>query len=223
MRARLIGTHAGTHRSAAPATPPQEDVMSLVDRAKNIIMSPKTEWPVIDTEQTTVSELYSRYIVPLVLIGPVASFIGKVVFGVHIPFVGTIHPGIGSSIGTAVATFVLALISVYVLALIIDMLAPSFDGQRNQMQALKLAAYSSTAAWVGGIFGIIPVLSWLGILLGLWSLYLLYTGVPVLMKSPPEKSAIYTIVIIIAWIVLFFIIGAIVAALFGAGMYARGL
>ncbi|MGH7626196.1 MAG: Yip1 family protein [Gemmatimonadaceae bacterium] len=196
--------------------------MSLADRAKNIILSPKTEWPVIDTEQTTVSELYSRYIIPLVLIGPVAGFIGSMVFGLHIPLVGTYRPTIGTAIGSAVTRFVLGLIGVYVLAVIIDMLAPSFDGQRNQIQALKVAAYSSTASWVAGVFGIFPLLAWLAIL-GLWSLYLLYTGLPVLMKSPPEKSMGYTIVIIIAAIILAVIIGVIARSLFGAGAMMSGI
>jgi hypothetical protein len=209
--------------TAPPAIPPQEEVMSLADRAKNIIISPTTEWPVIDAEQTTVSELYSRYIIPLALIGPIATFIGNVVFVHRMPFVGTTYRiGIGQALGWAIAAFILSLIGVYVLGIIIDMLAPSFDGQRNQIQALKVAAYSSTASWVAGVFGIFPAIAWLSIL-GLWSLYLLYTGIPVLMKSPREKSLGYAVVVIIAAIILYVIIGVIVAALFGAGMRARGI
>jgi len=95
-----------------------------------------------------------------------------------------------------------------VLALIIDALAPTFNGQRSQIQALKVAAYSSTAAWVAGIFALIPGLRILGIL-GLYSLYLLYLGLPVLMKSPREKAVGYTVVVILAAIVLFMVIGVI--------------
>ena len=197
--------------------------MSLADRAKNIIMSPNSEWPVIDTEQTTVSELYSRYIIPLALIGPIAGFIGNVVFVHHIPLIGTTYRiGIGHALGVAILTFILSLIGVYVLGIIIDMLAPSFDGQRNQIQALKVSAYSSTASWVAAVFGIFPAIAWLGIL-GLWSLYLLYTGIPVLMKSPKEKSLGYTIVVIIAAIIVYVIIGVIVAAIFGTAMGAGRL
>jgi hypothetical protein len=108
----------------------------------------------------------------------------------------------------------LTLVGTYVLALIIDALAPTFDGQRNQIQALKVAAYSSTAAWVAGIFALIP---WLGVLgiLGLYSLYLLYLGLPVLMKAPREKALPYTAVVILAAIVLFMVIGMIVGRFTG--------
>jgi hypothetical protein len=102
-----------------------------------------------------------------------------------------------------------------VLALIIDALAPNFGGTQNQVQALKVAAYSSTASWVAGIFGLVPILSWLGIL-GLYTLYLLYLGLPVLMKAPEEKAMGYTVVVIIAAIVLFLVIGLV------AGSFMQG-
>src|SRR6185295_7278206 len=86
--------------------------------------------------------------------------------------------------------------------------APTFNGQRNQIQALKVAGYSSTASWVAGIFALIPGLRLLTIL-GLYSLYLLYLGLPILMKNPREKAMAYTVVVILAAIVLFIIIGAI--------------
>jgi hypothetical protein len=115
---------------------------------------------------------------------------------------------IGSAITSAVVGYILTLVGTYVLALIIDGLAPTFNGQRNQIQALKVAAYSSTASWVAGIFALIPGLRLLTIL-GLYSLYLLYLGLPVLMKSPREKAMGYTAVVVLAAIVLFIIISMV--------------
>jgi hypothetical protein len=125
-----------------------------------------------------------------------------------------------SAVTQAVVTFVLTLVMVYVLALIIDKLAPTFAGTSNQIQALKVAAYSYTASWVVGIFMLVPALSFLAIL-GVYSLYLLYLGLPVLMKSPAEKALSYTAVVIIAAIVLFMVIG-VVAGMFVAGPAALG-
>jgi Yip1 domain len=177
--------------------------MNLVDRAKRILLSPKTEWEVIDTEPTTTAALYTGYIIPLAAIGPIARVIGFSVFG----FMGYRVP-IGSAITYALVSYILTLIGTFVLALIIDGLAPTFGGQRSQIQGLKVAAYSSTAAWLAGIFTLIPALSILGIV-GLYSLYLLYLGLPVLMKAPKDKALGYTVVVILAAIVLFVIIGVI--------------
>ena len=189
--------------------------MPLVDRVKNILLNPRQEWAVIDAEPTVPVELYKQYIMPLAAIGPVATMIGSTVFGYRIPLVGTFRAPIGQALASMVVTYLLTLGAVYVLALIIDALAPNFGGTKNQLQALKVAAYSSTASWVAGIFSLIPGLRWLNIL-GLYSLGLLYLGLPVLMKAPEEKALAYTILVILAALVLFLVIG-LVAGSFMSG------
>jgi hypothetical protein len=185
--------------------------MALVDRVKNILLTPRTEWEVIDAEPTTVADLYKGYILPLAAIGPVAQAIGFSVFGMPVPFLGTYRTPVATAVTQAVVTYVLTLVAVFVLALIIDALAPTFNGTPNRIQALKVAAYSYTASWVAGIFMLIPALSLLSIL-GLYSLYLLYLGLPILMKAPKEKALAYTAVVVIAGIVLFMLIGFAAAA-----------
>lgn len=185
--------------------------MNLIERVKQILLSPQTEWEIIAAEPTTTVELYKTYIAPLAAIGPIAQFIGYSVFGMSV-FGATYRVPIGSGLTSALLTFVLTLAATYVLALIIDALAPTFNGQRNQMQALKVAAYSSTASWVAGIFALIPGLRILTIL-GLYSVYLLYLGLPALMKVPRDRALVYTAVVILAAIVLFMVVG-IVGSLF---------
>jgi hypothetical protein len=185
--------------------------MALVDRVKNILLTPKTEWTVIDVEPTTVGDLYKGYIIPLAAIGPIAQAIGFSVFGMRVPFLGTYRTPLGTAVTQAVVTYVLTLVAVYVLSIIIDKLAPTFGGTSSPIQALKVAAYSYTASWVAGIFLLVPALSLLS-MLGLYSLYLLYLGLPVLMKAPAEKALSYTVVVILAAIVLFMLIGIIATA-----------
>jgi hypothetical protein len=188
--------------------------MALMDRVKNILLTPREEWQVIDAEQTTPAELYKGYIIPLAAIGPVASAIGSLAFGYR-GFGLNYRPPVGTVLSSTIVTYLLTLGGVYVLALIIDALAANFGGTKDHMQALKVAAYSSTASWVVGIFGLVPALSWLGIL-GLYSLYLLYLGLPVLMKAPEEKAMGYTVVVILAAILLFLVIGLV------AGTFMQG-
>jgi hypothetical protein len=108
--------------------------------------------------------------------------------------------------------FVLSLVAVYVIGLIIDALAPTFGGTRNPIQALKVAAYSSTASWLAGVFALLPGLRVLQIL-GLYSLYLLYLGLPVLMKAPQDKAVGYTAVVVIAAIVVTMLVGMVAGGL----------
>ena len=182
--------------------------MNLVDRAKNILLQPKQEWAVISAEPHTVQDLYTGYVMILAAIAPIAAFIGFSLIGVGFFGVSYRVP-ITSGIVQLVLSYVLGLGSVYVLALIIDALAPNFGGEKNFMQALKVSAFSPTAAWIAGIFSIIPALSILGLLGGLYSLYLLYAGLPTLMRAPEDKAVPYTVVVIIVAIVLAIVVGAL--------------
>jgi hypothetical protein len=188
-------------------------------------VTPKTEWPRIDAEPATVASIFTGYAMILAAIGPIAGLIGQQVFGYS--FLGvTWKPSIGWSVGNAVLGYVLALVGLYVTALIINALAPSFGGQQDQVKALKVAAYSTTAAWVAGIFNIIPMLGILVLLAALYGLYLLYLGLPVLMRVPQDKVIVYVVVIIVVNIVLYFVIamivGALTASFFGAMGPAAG-
>ena len=178
--------------------------MNLVARAKAILMTPKQEWAAIDAEPLDVPALLTGYVIPLALIGPIASFIGFSIIGS-----GFFRLSIGWGISRAIASFVLAIVGVFVLAWVINALAPSFGAKQDMPQATKLSAYSMTAAWVSGIFLLIPALAILAVIGSLYSLYLFYVGLPILMKSPADKTPTYAIAVIVACIVVYVIIGAI--------------
>jgi hypothetical protein len=183
--------------------------MILADRVKKIIMQPGQEWQVIDAEPHTVQDIYVRYVMILAAIPAVASFIGWSIVGVGV-FGATYRVPIGAGVAHMVLSFLLSLGAVYVVALVIDALAPNFEGQKDFIQALKLAAYSSTASWLAGIFYVVPALSILG-LLGVYSLYLLFVGLPILMKTPEDKSLPYTVIVLVAVIVLVVLIRGVAA------------
>lgn len=177
--------------------------MNLADRVKNLIVQPRTEWPVIAAEPHTVQDLYTQYVMILAAIPAVATFIGLSIVGYP-----SFRIGVGPGLAYAVLHYLLSLGMVYVLALVIDALAPSFGGEKNFIQALKVSAFAPTAAWLAGIFNILPALSILS-LVGLYSLYLLYLGLAPLMKTPEDKSIPYTVVVILVTLVLWVIVGAI--------------
>ena len=179
--------------------------MNLVSRAKAILMTPRQEWEVIDAEPLNVSELLTGYVLPLAAIGPIASIIGWSMFG----FGGLFRLSLGSSITHGIVMYIMSIVGVFILAWIVNALAPSFGATQSMSQAIKLSAYSYTAAWVAGIFGIIPALAIIAAIGGLYSLYLCYVGLPVLMKSPSDKTMTYFIVIIVAAIIIYVVLGAI--------------
>lgn len=177
---------------------------NIIARIQGILLHPATEWDVIEGEATTAPGLLIGYVAPLAAIPAIATVLSHLLVSRWLL--------IPSLIG-AVISYILAIVGVFVIAFIIDMLAPSFNGQKNQTQALKLVAYSFTAAWVGGILNIIP---WVGPVLagiaGLYSLYLLYLGLPKLMKPPADKQMAYFLVSL-AIAMGFYIVVAIVVGI----------
>lgn len=176
--------------------------MNLVERVKGIILSPKTEWPVIAGEQGDAAYLFANYVAILAAIPAVCGFIGAVLIGVPVLF---------ALIG-AVVQYLLAFVAVYIVALVVNLLAPTFSSQKNFESALKLTVYSYTPVWLAGVFKLIPALSFLGIL-GLYGVYLLYLGLSPLMKTPPEKRIGYTITLVVCAIVVALVLVAIIAVI----------
>ena len=183
--------------------------MNLIERVTAILLKPQQTWPVIEAEQTTVTDLYKSYIAPLACIPVVAGFIGLSLVGISgmISFRVPIVAGLVNM----VVGYVLTLAMVYVLSLIVNALAPKFGAEQNSINALKLVAFGLTASFVGGIFSIIPALGALGILAALYSIYLIYCGIPVLMKCPQDKAVAYTAVVVVCGIVAAVVVGLLAA------------
>lgn len=195
------------------------DFNLLIARVKNILLTPKTEWPVIAGESSSVAQLYTNYILILAAIPALMGFIKGSIIGTSIPFVGMYRIGFGMGIGQMLLQYGMALGLTFVLALIIDALAPSFGGQKNQTQALKTAAYAYTAGWVASVCLIVPWIGWLFAIAGsVYGVYLMYLGLPHTMKSPPQQTAGYTAVVILIAIVLSWVVAITVGAISGAGM-----
>ena len=198
------------------------DIAKIIERVKGIVLSPKTEWDKIAAETTDVKSLYINYAMILAAIPAVCGLIGSTLIGFSLPIVGTIRTPIAAALVQLVLTYVLGLAIIYAVSLIVNALAPTFDGQKDPVQALKLIVYASTPVWLAGVFSLVPMLSVLGVIAGLYGLYLLYIGLAPLMKNPQEKSIGYTALIIVCYFVLAIVMGVVVAAVAGTGAAMRG-
>ena len=196
--------------------------MNVIERAKAILLKPAQTWPVIDAEPATVGSIYKDWLVIMAAIPAVCTFIGLSIIGAGMFGYGFRIP-IVYGLESMILRYVMSLIVAFVMALIVDALAPSFGGTKNQVAALKVVAYGATASYVAGFLSLLPSLSILGIIAACYSIYLIYLGLPVLMKCPQDKAAGYTAVVIIIGIVAAIVIGAM-SALFmpGRGMMFGG-
>jgi len=191
----------------------REHAAPIVERAKDVIVDPAIIWGDVIEEDTPPKDLLLRYALPLAAIKPLADLIGALIFGYGaLGFRGRV--GFGSAIGMALTSFILSIAVLYFMAWFANWLSPRLGGKQDFPTAFRLAAYAMTAAWVAGIFGLIPPLSILG-LLGLYSIYIFYTGVRPVMGVADEQAASYTIVVFVAGIVAYLVTGSVVSYIGG--------
>jgi hypothetical protein len=181
---------------------------SLIARASAVLTRPAETWDVIDAETTQIPDIYKTYVAPLAAIPAVCGAIGLLglggisIFGVHL------RPSFAGVISEMVVSYVLTLVGVYVLALVIDQLAPQFGAARGRTQAFKLAAYSGTAWWLAGVFRLLPGIGGLFMVLGgLYTLYLMYLGLPKLMRVEGDRTVPYLAVSLVVTLLLMLLIG----------------
>jgi len=185
-------------------------ISNLISRAKSILLTPRAEWQVIAAETDTIPGIYTGYIMILAAIPALKLLVSSRFLGASI-------------LPIAITTYVLSLAGTFLVALIVDALAPTFGGQKDRVQALKVVAYAYTASWVAAIIGIVPGLGLLSALAGaIYGLYLLYLGLPFTMKCPAEKSLGYTVVTVIVVIVVSIVLGLIMRSIGGFGAFGSG-
>jgi len=192
--------------------------MNLIERVKNILITPKTEWDVINGETATIQSLLMGYVLPLAIVAAVGSLLKGLLFA------GVL--GLKFFIISAIIAFISSIVAFFVSVIIVDMLAPSFGSEKNMGKSAQLVAYSGTPSYVGGLLSFIPVIGWL-VSLAAWAygIYLMYLGIGPLKKTPEDKKVVYMIVAFLIMVVLYFVVAAILGAiLFAAmGMTAGGL
>jgi len=194
---------------APPPTPAPVISQSLIARVQGILMTPAAEWDRIEPEPATVQGLFLGYAVILAAIPAVASLLRYLLFA-HFLIIGIVVAVVGYAISLGVA---------FLVGFIIDALAPSFGGQKNLVQAMKLSVYSFTAVWVAGVFQIIPVLGGLAVFAAaIYGFYILYLGFPKLTKSPPDKTVGYYVVTLVIAFLSYAILSWILIIVTGAMM-----
>lgn len=191
----------------------------IFERIKKLLLSPKDAWHDIAAEEISIVDMFLKYAALLALIPAVSLIIGFGLVGLRIG-PGYYRMPMATAFFSAVLSYVLNLAGVFAGGYIINFLGQYFSAESSVKQSMKLAVYSSTAFWVAAVFGIVPALSFLSIL-GLYSVYLLYLGIPALMKIPEDKIMPFTIAVIIASIVLGFLLNAVIGNFIYGPIYSE--
>ena len=192
--------------------------MDLVARVQGLVLKPKEEWVKIKGEDTAPMALITQYVAILALIPAIAQFIGQGLIGER--YFGIVaRRSLGSALLYAILYYVFLVAMIYGFGLIINALAPNFGSKQNAQKAMQLSAYSMTISLVAGVFYILPSLSVLAMLAGIYGMYVLYLGFNTpMMETPKDKVISYIVVSIVAVALLFVVVTVLMGVFFvGAG------
>jgi hypothetical protein len=187
----------------------------IIERVKNIVLKTRETWETISGEEATVPGLFREYVFITAVIPAVAAFLGRWLIGIRIPFSGFYRFSFGASLLNALVTYALTVAGIWVLGMVISWLAPRFGSVRDDVKGMKVAVFTYLPFLAAGVLYLIPSLSPLVFLVGLYCLYIMYVGLPAVMGTPKEKSVAYIIVTIVALILIYFIVAAISGAILG--------
>jgi hypothetical protein len=173
----------------------------ILSRAYGLFRDPKEEWRQIRDEETTIPNILIGYVAPLAAIPIVCDLIGSSIFA-HM-----LQGEPGQAVIRAVVTWIVSVALVGFLGILINVLSTNFDAERNDLAAQKIAAYSLTPAFLSGVFSLFPWLWWVSLFALAAMVFLMYRGLPILMKAPEDRALGYaasvTIAAMVAGIVLF--------------------
>ncbi len=167
----------------------------ILSRAYGLLREPAKEWEQIKAEQTTVPNIMLGYVAPLAAIPPICDLIGQSLFN-H-----ALQGDVGQAIIRAVVTWIVSIGLVFFLGVLINVVADNFDADKDELSAQKIAAYSLTPSFLSGVFSLWPPLWWLSLFALAAMVYLMYRGLPILMRAPPETALNYAAVVTIATMV----------------------
>ncbi len=201
--------------------------MSIVERAKNIILKPTDEWNVIASEPATIGGLFTGYAMPLALIPLVSTILFMGLLGISaadmMGFGGGMPLDLMAIAGMAILSLIVSLVSLFVMGTMVKLVSPSFNGTSDKVQAMKLMTYASTPSWVVALLSWIPFLgAVLGFAAMVYVVYLIYCGLNPVMGVPKEKIAGFTVVIVLIYVVVALIMSGIVYSTFFANPMMGG-
>jgi hypothetical protein len=161
----------------------------------SVLSSPADGWLAIREANLSVKQVYIRYVIPLALITPICGFIGATQIGWPVAGADTLYLTADSAFRIAVLSFVAILVAIMMIGKLVQWMGQTYDAQQPLSRCVNLAAFCITPLLLIGVATLYPPL-WFIYLLGLpalgYSVFLLYTGVPIMMEVSNERGFLFS-------------------------------
>ncbi|OGI41521.1 MAG: hypothetical protein A2140_01795 [Candidatus Muproteobacteria bacterium RBG_16_62_13] len=186
-----------------------------------LLAHPEEEWKTIHREHCTVTRCYCSHVLLLAAIPAIAGYIGTTQVGWQVTARELHKLTPDSALQIAILFYITMLVAVFSVGKMIHWMGRTYGSKQSLPPCIALAAYTATPLFLIGIMLLYPLL-WLNLLLGLpalaYTVYLLYTGVPVMMGVPKERGFLFASAVLAVGLVMLVGVLAATVILWGAGI-----
>jgi hypothetical protein len=186
-----------------------------------LFVNPKREWESIRDDKCTVGKCYAAHVLLLAAIPAISGFIGTTQFGWQIGAGDPVKLTVESAGLISVLYYLAMLVGVYAIGWMIHWMGGTYDADVPLSQCVVLAAYTATPLFLIGIMELYPVL-WVNMVVGIvalaYTVYLLYSGVPIMMGISEDRGFLFSSAVLAVGLVAFVALLAVTAILWGMGL-----
>ena len=193
----------------------------LIKHLAGLFINPSREWEAIRDNHTSLAGIYTQFVLLLALLPPIAAYIGTTQVGWQVGWGAPVKLTSGSALAIVVPFYFAILVAVYVVGKAIHWMATTYGADPTLEQCVKLAAFTATPLLLLGVTALYPLL-WLNFLIGLvalaYTVYLLFTGVPIMMNISQERGFLFSSSVVTFGLVSFVALLAVTVLLWGIGI-----
>ncbi len=166
----------------------------ILKHVLGILTQPEKEWANIRDEKCTVGSCYLNHVILLAAIPPICAYIGATHIGWKFGAGATVKLTADSGLMLGISFYAALLIAIFIMGKAIHWMGQTFDAKAPLEKCVVVAAYTATPLFISGLIALYPVL-WLDMLVGLaalsYTVYLLYMGLPIVMKISKEQGFLF--------------------------------
>ncbi|MGO1461210.1 MAG: Yip1 family protein [Marinobacter sp.] len=186
-----------------------------------LLTNPDQAWESIRKESESVARLYTGHVLLLALIPAVAGFVGTSQIGWQIGDGQVTRLSVGSAFTLSVLFYAVMLAGIFILGKFIDFFAATYDAVDRTPRGVTMAAYTATPIFLIGVIAVYPNI-WVNMLAGLvaiaYAVYLLYEGLPILMKIPESRGFMFATAVLTVGLVMFVALLAMSVVIWSMGV-----
>lgn len=193
----------------------------MLGHIAGLFTQPHATWESIRERRYSVAECYTRHTLWLALIPAVAGFIGTTQIGWQVGYGDVVRLTTASAGRIAVLYYLAMLVAVFTVGYVIYWMSRTYGADQPLSQCVVLASHTATPLFIIGIMQLYPIL-WLNLVIGLpvlgYTIFLFYTGVPIVMEIPKERGFLFSSAVMAFGLVALVAMLAVTAILWGMGL-----